>query len=84
MTATTTQASIKLDSHVSPFTSTIARTAVQGTISNDAGTDTRCYKQDRYMLVPLTCAKQTLGLCHDFMRIIQIDGHVEVFFEKSD
>ena len=83
MIATAAQASIQLDSGVSPFSSTIDRTPVQGTISNDAGADTRCYKQDRYMFVPLTCAKQTLGLCHDFSRVIKIDGHAEAFFEKS-
>src|SRR5439155_25761978 len=50
MTATAAQASIKLESHVSPLSSTITRTTVERTISNDTGTNTSCHKQNRYLL----------------------------------
>jgi hypothetical protein len=83
VTATAAQAPIKFHTGVSPFSSTIDRTPVERTMSHNASTDTRSYKQDRYMVDPLTCAEQTLGLCHGFRRIIKIDGHAEAFLEKS-
>ena len=83
VTATAAQTPIKFQTGVSPFSSTIARTPVEGTMSDDPGTDTRSYKHDRYMLNPLACAKQTLGLCHGFSRVIKIDGHAEAFLEQS-
>src|SRR5260370_29559233 len=45
-TATATQASIKSDGHVPPFSSIIASTAIQGIMGTDASTNTRSSHQD--------------------------------------